>query len=238
MKIEIWSDFICPFCYIGKRLLDQAIEAFNHKEQIEVIYKSYELHPDVESDERIAVHEMLAGKMGVSVEEASAMNERVKAHAASVGLDYQFDSMKQTNTLDAHRLLKYAETAGLASAYTERLFKAHFTESVFIGKKENLLRLAEEAGLNRIQAEQILSSDAYLDEVRRDQLEGQTLGVRGVPFFVFNRKYAISGAQPLELFQETLDRVWKEENHLPSEYEIEPNGDVCTGDGCEVGEKE
>lgn len=238
MKIEIWSDFVCPFCYIGKHLLDQAIETFNEKEQIELIYKSYELHPDAESNGNISMQEMIAGKMGISVEEAASMNERVKAHAASVGLDYQVDSMKQTNTLDAHRLLKYAETVGLASAYTARLFKAHFTESVFIGDNKNLLRLAEEAGLDRVQAEQILSSEAYLDDVRRDQLEGQTLGVRGVPFFVFNRKYAISGAQPLELFQETLERVWKEENHLPIERLSEPNGDVCTGDGCEIEEKE
>ncbi|WP_455675172.1 DsbA family oxidoreductase [Pradoshia sp.] len=238
MKIEIWSDFVCPFCYIGKRLLDQALDTFEHKEQVEVIYKSYELSPDAKSDESISVHEMLAKKMGVTAEEAKSMNNRVIEHAASVGLHYQFDSMKQTNTLDAHRLLKYAETVGKASVYTERLFRAHFTESAFIGSRETLLRLAQEAGLDQVRAEQVLSSDAYTSDVRRDQLEGQTIGVKGVPFFVFNRKYAISGAQPLELFEETLNQVWNEENNLSAGPRIESNGDVCTGDSCEVEEKE
>lgn len=236
MKIEIWSDFVCPFCYIGKRLLDQALDSFEHKEQVDVIYKSYELHPDVKSDESISVHEMLAKKMGVSTEKAVSMNNQVREHAASVGLQYQFDSMKQTNTLDAHRLLKYAETVGKASVYTERLFRAHFTESEFIGSHETLLRLAHEAGLDQVRAEQVLSSDAYAADVHRDQLEGQTIGVKGVPFFVFNRKYAISGAQPLELFKETLNQVWSEENNFSAGSRIEPNRDVCTGDGCEVEE--
>ena len=238
MKIEIWSDFVCPFCYIGKRLLDQALESFEHSDQVDVVYKSYELHPDAKSDESISMYEMLAKKMGVSAEEAASMSDRVKEHAASVGLRYQFNSVKQTNTLDAHRLLKYAETVGKASVYTERLFRAHFTESAFIGNHETLLKLAHEAGLDQVRAEEVLSSNAYESDVRRDQLEGQTLGVKGVPFYVFNRKYAISGVQPLELIKETLNQVWEEENNLSSISQIEPNGNVCTGDSCEVEDKE
>ena len=238
MKIEIWSDFVCPFCYIGKRLLEQALDSFEQRDKVEVIYRSYELQPDAKSDESISMHEMLAKKLGVPTEEAVMMNDQVREHAATVGLDYQFDSMKQTNTMDAHRLLKYAETVGKASVYTERLFSAHFTESAFIGSRETLLRLAHEAGLDQVRAEEVLSSDAYAPDVRRDQLEGQTIGVKGVPFFVFNRKYAISGAQPLELFKETLKQVWNEENNSSEGHRIEQNGNVCIGDGCEAEIKE
>ncbi|SEB20923.1 Predicted dithiol-disulfide isomerase, DsbA family [Thalassobacillus cyri] len=237
MKIEVWSDFVCPFCYIGKRRLEQALETFAHKEDVELIFKSYELQPQLPSDENVSVYEVLANKMGTTVEQAKAMNNQLVETAKTVGLDYNFDHAKQTNTLDAHRLFKYAEKQGKGLVFTERLLRAYFTESRFLGRPATLIELAEEVGLDGEEAEEVLVGDDFLEDVRNDQREAQQIGVQGVPFFVFNRKYAISGAQPPELFQETLEKVWKEENETPSLQQVQTSTDAaCTDDSCNVPE--
>lgn len=210
MKIEIWSDFVCPFCYIGKRLLEQALENFSHKDQVEIIFKSFELDQNVRNDQSISVHELLAKKYGMSVEKAKAMNAQVIQKAATVGLAFNFDETKQTNTLNAHRLAKYAESKGKAAQLTERILKAHFTESQFIGSDEKLIKLAVEVGLNQEEVQKVLTSNAYLENVRADEMEANQIGIRGVPYFVFNRKYAVSGAQPVEVFKNTLEKAWQE----------------------------
>lgn len=238
MKIEVWSDFVCPFCYIGKRRLEQALEEFGHQDKIDVSFKSFELQPHLPSDKNVSIHEMLAKKMNTTPEQAKAMNQQVIASAATVGLDYQFDEMKQTNTLDAHRLVKYADSVGKGGELTERLLSAHFLESKFLGEDEALLDLAAEVGLNREEVSKILSSSDYLDAVRMDQQEGQQLGVQGVPFFVFNRKYAISGAQPHDAFVQTLKKVWEEENQSsPLQHIQADSAATCTDDNCELPEK-
>ena len=235
MKIEVWSDFVCPFCYIGKRRLEQALEQFGHKDDVEVIFKSYELQPQIPSDESVSVYEVLARKMGTTVEQAKAMNDQMVETAKTVGLEYNFDEVKQTNTLEAHRLFKYAEQQGKGLDFTERLMRAYFTESRFLGRPDTLIELAEEIGLDGEEAEDVLVSDDFLEDVRNDQREAQQIGVQGVPFFVFNHKYAVSGAQPPELFQETLEKVWQEENETPSLQRIQPSADAaCTDDSCEV----
>lgn len=235
MKIEVWSDFVCPFCYIGKRRIEQALEQFAHKDDVEVIFKSYELQPHIQSDENVSVYEVLARKMGTTVEQAKAMNDQMVETAKTVGLEYNFDEVKQTNTLEAHRLFKYAEKHGKGLAFMERLMRAYFTESRFLGRPDTLIELAEEIGLDGEKAEDVLVSDDFLEDVRNDQREAQQIGVQGVPFFVFNRKYAVSGAQPPELFQETLEKVWQEENETPSLQQIQPSADAaCTDDSCEV----
>lgn len=210
MKIEIWSDFVCPFCYIGKRLLEQALENFSHKDQVEIIFKSFELDQNVRNDQSISVHELLAKKYGMSVEKAKAMNAQVIKKAATVGLAFNFDQTKQTNTLNAHRLAKHAESKGKAAQLTERILKAHFTESQFIGSDEILIKLAVEVGLNQEEVKKVLTSNAYLENVRADEMEANQIGIRGVPYFVFNRKYAVSGAQPIEVFKNTLEKAWQE----------------------------
>lgn len=238
MKIEVWSDFVCPFCYIGKRRLEQALEEFGHQDKIDVSFKSFELQPHLPSDKNVSIHEMLAKKMNATPEQAKAMNQQVIASAATVGLDYQFDEMKQTNTLDAHRLVKYADSVGKGGELTERLLSAHFLESKFLGEDEALLDLAAEVGLNREEVSKILFSSDYLDAVRMDQQEGQQLGVQGVPFFVFNRKYAISGAQPHDAFVQTLKKVWEEENQSsPLQHIQADSAATCTDDNCELPEK-
>lgn len=212
MKIEVWSDFVCPFCYVGKRILENALEKFEHSDEVEVTFKSYELDPTSVSDDSVHFEEELAKKKNMSVENIKEMNESIILRAKEVGLGYNFDNMKQTNTLDAHRLMKFAETQDKGDVYTERVLKAHFEESEFIGSQDTLVRLATEVGLDEAESRAVLESGKYLDNVRADQAEATDLGVQGVPFFVINRKYAVSGAQPEELFLQTLEKVWAEEN--------------------------
>jgi predicted DsbA family dithiol-disulfide isomerase len=238
MKIEVWSDFVCPFCYIGKRLLEQAINKFSHKDQVKVLFKSYELDPYGESDTSLSVDEVLAEKYNMTMEQVKTMNEQVIQKAVTVGLNYNFDTMVQTNTLDAHRLAKYATKAGKGAELTERILKAHFTESKFIGDKDILTELAVEVGLEQNEVKRVLSGNDYADAVRADEKEAKQLGVQGVPFFVFNRKYAISGAQPLDLFMDTLEKVWREENQSSSFEQIHRReGAICTNEGCQVPER-
>ncbi len=236
MKIEVWSDYVCPFCYIGKRRLEAALEQFPHRDQVEVVFKSFELDPDCKTDYSVSIHEHLAEKYGISVEQAKEMNENVIRQAKEAGLDYNFDTLSPENTFDAHRLAKFAEARGKGHEMTERLLKAYFIESKRIADHETLIRLAEEVGLSQEQTEKMLAGDEYGDEVRADEKEAAQIGVRGVPFFVINRKYAISGAQPVEVFLNAFQKAWEEEDQ-PSFIEMSGNEDQggnCGPDGCKI----
>lgn len=214
MKIEIWSDFACPFCYIVKRRFEQAVEQFSHKDELEVVYRSFELDPNSPRDIGHSVHDMLSQKYGMSVEQAKTMNANVVAQAESVGLTYHMDTIVLTNTFDAHRLAHFADTRGKMHEMTERLLKAYFTDSLHLGDHAVLASLAEEVGLDKAEAERILAGDTYASEVRADEQEGAELGITGVPFFVIDRKYGISGAQPLEVFVQALEKAYGESNPL------------------------
>ncbi|MED4452217.1 DsbA family oxidoreductase [Metabacillus fastidiosus] len=238
MKIEVWSDFACPFCYIGKRRLEEALMNFPHKNEVDILFKSFELDPNASLDTELSINEILAKKYGMSIEKAKAMNASVGQQAAAVGLTFEFDNMKPTNTFDAHRLAKLAESKGKDKEMTEQLLKAYFTDSEHIGNHDTLLKIAEEAGLNREEAKSVLESEDFAEHVRADEMEAREIGVQGVPFFVINRKYAISGAQPVEVFNDTLQKVWEEENKKISLEQIKGNeAGVCTEDGCELPEK-
>ncbi|MGG3928688.1 DsbA family oxidoreductase [Metabacillus fastidiosus] len=238
MKIEVWSDFACPFCYIGKRRLEEALMNFPHKNEVEILFKSFELDPNASLNTELSINEILAKKYGMSIEKAKAMNASVGQQAAAVGLTFEFDNMKPTNTFDAHRLAKLAESKGKDKEMTEQLLKAYFTDSEHIGNHDTLLKIAEEAGLNREEAKSVLESEDFAEHVRADEVEAREIGVQGVPFFVINRKYAISGAQPVEVFNDTLQKVWEEENKKISLEQIKGNeAGVCTEDGCELPEK-
>ncbi|GAA3399699.1 DsbA family oxidoreductase [Paenibacillus hodogayensis] len=214
MKVEIWSDFICPFCYIGKRRFEQALERFPHRSELQIEYRSFELDPRSKRDLQGDIHDMLSAKYGMSREQAKAANANVGEQAKSVGLAFHFDTMKPTNTFDAHRLAHLAGRYGKSAEMTERLLYAYFTESAHLGDREVLTALAAEVGLDREEAARYLSTEEGSDEVRADEQEAAALGVRGVPFFVINRKYAISGAQPADVFVDTLLKAWQEEHPL------------------------
>jgi predicted DsbA family dithiol-disulfide isomerase len=234
MKVEIWSDIACPFCYIGKRRFEAALEKFSNKQDIEVIYRSFELDPNAKRDVNQDVHDMLAAKYGMTRERAKAMNADVTGQAQTLGLAYNLDHMILTNTFDAHRLTHFAARYGLMHEMTELLFKAYFTDSKHVGDHETLTALAAEVGLDAEEAAKVLAGDEYSNEVRADQREAVRLGIRGVPFFVINSKYAISGAQPSEVFLDALRKAWDEDKPLTllNKPDSNSNDEACVDGVC------
>jgi predicted DsbA family dithiol-disulfide isomerase len=240
MKIEVWSDFVCPFCYIGKRRLEEALAQFPYKEQVEIEFKSFELDPNSPKNINKSIHEVLAAKYGMSLEQAKQANQGVGQQAAGVGLTYHFDTMKPTNTFDAHRLTKFAKAHGKEAEVTERLLYAYFTESKNIGDFETLADIAGSAGLDRQAAfDTLQKQDAYAEDVRIDETVAQQYGISGVPYFVINQKYAISGAQPTEVFVGALQQVWQEEAATPVLEDLTVNFEdgICSDGSCAVPEK-
>ncbi|CAH2717022.1 hypothetical protein BACCIP111895_04211 [Neobacillus rhizosphaerae] len=239
MKIEVWSDYVCPFCYIGKRRLEEALEQFPNKDQVEVEFKSFELDPNSPKNIGQNIHEVLAKKYGMSIEQARQANQGVGQQAATVGLTFNFDEMKPTNTFDAHRLAKFAKTQGKEALVSEKLLQAYFTDSKHIGEDKTLTDIAESAGLNRQEVLNVLNDkNAYANDVRQDESLAQQYGVRGVPYFVINQKYAISGAQPTETFIGALKKVWQEESASPVLQDLSTNEDASCADGnCIIPEK-
>jgi len=232
MKVEIWSDVVCPFCYIGKRRFEHALKQFAHNENVEIEWRSFQLDPDAKPVPGQTVHEYLAQRKGVSVQEGKRMNDYMADMAKEVGLQYNFDKAVITNTLDAHRVLHFAKKHGKQNELKERLFAAYYTEGRDLGNAETLAELAETVGLEGEKVKEMLQSDAYKTEVTQDQYEAQQVGARGVPFFVFNNRYAVSGAQPVELFLQTLEQTWNEtEKPKPTPITGDPNANACDIDG-------
>ncbi|MGG4488438.1 DsbA family oxidoreductase [Metabacillus idriensis] len=216
MKIEVWSDFVCPFCYIGKRRLEEALAGFLHKDQVEVEYKSFELDQNAPLNSGKTIDEALASKYGMTIEQAKEANAGIAQQAKSAGLKFRFDEMKPTNTFDAHRLAKFAKTQGKEGDLTENLLYAYFTDNKNLGDQDTLADLAEASGLERKEALEVLGDKtAYASEVRNDEEIAQQYGIGGVPYLVINQKYAISGAQRAETFTSALKKVWEEENPAP-----------------------
>lgn len=211
MKIEIWSDVACPFCYIGKRRLEEALNGFEHQSDVEIEWKSFQLNPELKTNKIQSIHEYLAEAKGWTVEYAKQMGEQVTAMAEEVGLNYNMDTTVVANTFNAHRIIQFAKTQNLGDAIEEALFKAYFMEGKNIDSKTELIEIAVSIGLNAAEAEKVLDEKQFSEQVEFDAYEAQQIGVRGVPFFVFNRKYGISGAQPLEVFTRTLDQAYTEE---------------------------
>lgn len=210
MKIEVWSDYVCPFCYIGKKQLEIAIDELGYGDKIEVEYKSYLLDPSTPVDTNGSVYEELQRKYQMPLEEVKKMTANITARAKEVGLDYNFDDMKNANTVKAHRLAKWAETEGKGKEFTERVLKAYFLEGQAIGQTDVLLALVKDVDLSVERAQQVLDTDDFIVEVQQDITTAQNLGVRGVPFFVIDNKYGISGAQPQEVFEQTIEKAAQE----------------------------
>lgn len=235
MKIEVWSDYVCPFCYIGKRQLEKAIQDSGYEGQIEVEYKSFLLDPNTPVDTDESVYESLSKKYNSSIEQVKQMTAGVAERAKEVGLNYNFDEMKSANTVKAHRLTKWvrAQNEELSKQFTERVLKAYFLEGQAIGKDEVLLQFVDELGLDVEEARHILTTDSFVDEVNQDIYEAQQIGVKGVPFFVFNNKWGISGAQPQPLFEQTIEQAAQDAG-LKKKIQIVGEGPVCTDDSCEM----
>jgi predicted DsbA family dithiol-disulfide isomerase len=207
MQVEIWSDVICPWCYIGKRRFEMALANFAQKESVTVIWRSFELDPKSPQQYPVTLEEMLSRKYNVSLQEAAAMNARVSGLAQEIGLNYQLSTARPGNTFDAHRLLHFATSRQLGDKATERMMQAYFSESLAIGDRTALAKLATEFGTDESEALAMLESDAYSAEVRADEALAAKYGISGVPFFVINEKVGISGAQPVETFAQALEQA-------------------------------
>jgi len=207
MRIEIWSDIVCPFCYIGKRNFEQALEKFDGAAEVEIIWRSFELSPGIKTDPGRSIYEFLAEKKGWSLEQSREMHEQVVKAAQQAGLEFNFDKTVPVNSFNAHRLMHLATKRGLQNELQERLFAAYFTDGMNVDDMDTLISLGVETGLPEEDIRQTLESNRYSEEVRNDVQEARLLGVQGVPFFVFDRTYAVSGAQPPKVFLETMEKV-------------------------------
>lgn len=234
MKIDIWSDIVCPWCYIGKRRLESALARFPQRDEIEVVWRSFELDPGAppsgENDRPI--DEALAQKYGTSLDRARAMIANMTEVAADEGLDFRFDLQRSGNSFDAHRLLHLALAQGVQDELKERLDHGTFTAGEAVSDHASLLRVAAEVGLDETEVKEVLVSDRYADAVRADEAQARAFGISGVPFFVIDGKYGVSGAQPAELLLEAISRAWDERSPKPLQMAGAP-GASCDDGSCD-----
>jgi predicted DsbA family dithiol-disulfide isomerase len=225
--VEIWSDIACPWCYVGKRRFEAALAAFEHRDEVEVLWRSFELDPDA-PPERIGDRAArIAEKYGMTVEHARLMEQRMVETAAAEGLDFRFDIARSGTTFDAHRIIHLAQEHGLQDAMKERLLRAYFTEGELVGDHETLVRLAAEVGVSEDETRAALAGDRYAAQVRDDERAAEQLGIRSVPTFVIDRKMGVSGAQAPRELVELLRQGW--------EYSRQPLvvvGESRAADGC------
>ncbi|MDX1754149.1 MAG: DsbA family oxidoreductase [Salinimicrobium sediminis] len=210
MEIKIWSDVRCPFCYIGKKKFEAALEKFPQKDKVNITWKSFQLDPNLKTDAAGSTLDYFVKAKGVSAEHARQMFSGATKMARETGLEFNLEESVPANSFMAHRLIQLANSKGLGNEIEEALFKAHFTEAKNIDDVEVLIETAGSIGMDAEEVRTTLESDAFAYEVKQDELEARNIGVRGVPFFVFNDKYAVSGAQPSEAFLETLEKAWEE----------------------------
>ncbi len=229
MQVEIWSDVVCPWCYVGKRRFEEALAGFEHRDEVQVRWRSFELDPEApgELQGELAAH--LARKYGRSIEQARAMQQQLTDVGAGEGLDFRFDQARSGKSFEAHRLLHLAGAHNLQDAMKERLLRAYFTEGELISDTSLLKRLAGEVGLPAGSVDDLFSTDRYADEVREDEQTAAGSGIRGVPFFLVDRRLGVSGAQPAEVLGELLRQGWEERPATP----VAGSGESCgVEDAC------
>jgi len=231
MKVEIWSDVMCPFCYIGKRKFESALDAFPQKNSIQVLWHSFELNPNLGYNPGRDAYAYVAEIKGQTREWSVKIHDSLTQSAKSIGLEYNFDKAKITNSFDAHRVIQLAKKNNLTDEVEERFFKAYFTDGELMSDHETLIRLAAEAGLSKEEVTKVLETGQYAEEVRKDAAEARSMGANGVPFFVMDRKYAVSGAQDSSVFAQTLQKAFDEWNiNNPAVIAEVLNGQTCTPD--------
>lgn len=234
LKVQIWSDIMCPFCYIGKRRMEEALSQFEHKEAVAIEWKSFELDAGFIPSPNDNVIEHLAEKYRKDTDWAQNMVDNMTQNAKTAGLDFHFEKAVLANSHNAHRLLHLAKKHHLANELEELLFKAYLTDGKDLNNLDTLSKLGIEAGLEAEAIAQVLNSDIYSKEVKQDIQQANTIGVQGVPFFVFDNKYAISGAQPATSFLQTLEKVWQEGKFDSKVTLINTSSEnSCDINGCE-----
>lgn len=232
MRVDVWSDVVCPWCYIGKRRLEAALERFPFRDRVEVVFHSFELDPSAPKQSTESMTTLLAKKYGMSPAKAEQMQAHVTSVAAEDGLAFHLGNTTPANTFDAHRLLHLAKARGKQEALKEALMAAYFTEGKRVGDADTLVAAAVSVGLDEAEARAVVTDpNAYADAVRADETRARQYGIRGVPFFVLDEKYGVSGAQPADTLLAALSRAWAERPP-----EATPDGAVCDDDACAVPE--
>lgn len=239
MKVEIWSDIFCPFCYIGKRKFELALKEFDKKEEVEVRYRSFELNPNAPKSNDKNIHELIASKYGISYEEAKLNNDNIVKQAKDLGVEYNFDTLVVTNSFDAHRMIHFAEKYGKMQEMTEALFKAYFTDSKNVSDFNTLGDIVSNIGLDKDEAIKVLNNNEYKDLVRRDEEMARHYGISSVPFFIFNDKFSVSGAQPTEIFSMALNKAMEDEKSFidlnkKNSDDNKENKNVCIDGSCNI----
>ncbi|HLT94289.1 MAG TPA: DsbA family oxidoreductase [Membranihabitans sp.] len=230
MTITIWSDIRCPFCYIGKHKFEAALEKFPHKDEIKVEWKSFELDPGLKTDPNVSTLDYLARIKGLDRSQVEEMTQYTFQAGNAVGLELNIEKSILSNSFQAHRLIQFAKTKGMANEVEEALFKAHFTDGLDVDDIEVLVRIGQDAGLEADEVREVLQSKKFVEEVQRDQAEARAMGIRGVPFFIFNDKYGLSGAQPVETFLGALQQSYEEYSKSKQPIMFE-EGPSCSADG-------
>ena len=228
MHVEIWSDIACPWCYVGKRRFEAALAGFEHRDDVQVTWRSFELDPSAPAERGGDSTKHLADKYAMSRDEALAAQQRLTDVAAGEGLAFRFDIARGGNTFDAHRVLHLAAEHGLQDAMKERIMSAYLEQGELISSAEVLARLAAEVGLDATEVADMLAGDRFADEVRADERTAAGLGIHAVPFFVVDRKVGASGAQPPAVLLDLLRQAWPEEPAV----EVVADGATCGPDGC------
>ncbi|WP_132994042.1 DsbA family oxidoreductase [Gordonia zhaorongruii] len=232
MQVEIWTDINCPFCYLGKKRFHDALDEFENAESVQVTHRSFELDPNVPEGTSGDVVENLSKKYGRTLEQAADGERQLAASAREAGLEYVTSGRDMGNSFDMHRLLHWAKELGRQETMLDALYAANFAEpEPLFGSSDRLVEVAVGAGFEEAGVREVLDDPTrYAQDVRRDEAQAQEFGVQGVPFYVFDRKYAVSGAQPVELFTQALNQAWADR---PTPTLI-GEGDACGPDGCEV----
>lgn len=226
MRIDVWSDILCPFCHLGRRHLQLALEQFEHADEVSVVWHSFQLDPDAPAQVDGSNVERLAEKYGMSLEEATTSQQELAADAAEVGLDYQWEKVVSGNSYDAHRLIHLARFQGIEEQVTDRIMRAWYSEGASIGDREVLVGLAVEAGLDEVAVRGVLESDSFGHEVRTDIAVAQQIGISSVPTFVLDQKFGVPGAQPVDVMLNAIRYAWEDQGNTAS------GGCGCGGCGC------
>jgi predicted DsbA family dithiol-disulfide isomerase len=235
VKVEIWSDVVCPWCYVGKRHFEEALSRFPHRDEVSVEWKSFELDPNSPPVVGLTMSQILQRKYGMSEQQADEANAKMTALASSVGLEYHLDRVQAGNTFDAHRLIHLAATHDLGDAMKERLLAGYFTEGRAVGDRATLAALAVEVGLDATEVARVLDGDEFASDVRNDEARAVALGASGVPFFVIDEAYGVSGAQPVEVLTGALEEAWTASHPLKVIAGAgTTDGVACTDGSCPV----
>ena len=232
LRVEIWSDVVCPFCYIGKRKFEKAFAQFPYKDKVQLIWKSFQLAPELQTQPDKNIHQFLSEHKGIGLAQAKAMNDHVTQLAKEVGLIYNFDQSVVANTFNAHRFIHFAKLNDKQNEAEEILFRSYFTDGKNLDDYSILIELGAEIGLDTVELKIALKNGTHANDVRADIYEAQQVGIRGVPFFLFNGKYAVSGAQEPQTFLKALEKAveeWKTQN--PEALSGGTDGQSCTPDG-------